>query len=219
MVNPTPNWEHPHAQPYATGPGAPPTLPDSMRRAVMLMWMGAGMSVLYNVVNGVMRNSLFTVQTTNTPTYRGAEVGGAVFGAVIQVGLWIWMLWKVRAGRSWARVLSTVFFGFLCLGFLFSVALGPAVEKILITAYFVIALLALITLYQRESSAFFSASELARRAPGYGYLQAGPGQPGYGQPGYGQPGYGQPGYGQPDYSQPVQHYGEPPQPGEQPPPS
>lgn len=30
---------------------------------------------------------------------------------VIQLLLWAWMAWKIRTGRHWARVLSTVFFG------------------------------------------------------------------------------------------------------------
>jgi hypothetical protein len=201
MANPTPNWQYPQAPQYALRPGAPPALPDSMRRAVWLMWAGAGLSVVYSVVNGAMSNNMLSVQTTNTPTYKGAYVGGAVVGALLQAGLWLWMLWKVRAGRSWARVLSTVFFGILCLSFVFVLATGPAVIKILITVYFLVALSALIMLYQRESSAFFSAAQLARSPFGGQYMQAGYGQPGYGQPGYGQP---------------PQQYGQPPQPGEPP---
>jgi hypothetical protein len=215
MANPTPNWQYPQAPQYASGPGAPPALPDSMRRAVWLMWAGAGLSLVYSVVNGVMSNDVLSVQTTNTPTYHGAYVGGAVVGALFQVGLWVWMLWKVRAGRSWARVLSTVFFGFLCLVFVFLLAAGPAVVKILVTVYFLVALSALIMLYQRESSAFFSAAQLARTPFGGPYTQTGYVHPGHGQPGYGQPPqqYGQP---RQQYGQPTQQYGQPTQPGEPP---
>jgi hypothetical protein len=215
MVNPTPNWQYPPVPPYGAGPVAPPALPESMRRAIWLMWAGAGLSVVYSVVNGVLSHNVFSVQTTNTPTYRGAYVGGAVVEILLQVGLWLWMLWKVRAGRSWARVLSTVFFGFLCLTFVLLVAVGPAVIKVVVTAYFIVALLALIMLYQRESSAFFSAAQRARTPVGSPYTQTGYVQPGYVQPGYGQPGYGQPPqqYGQPpqQYGQPPQQYGQPPQ--------
>src|SRR5215467_3160943 len=221
MVNPNPNWQYPQAPPpYGAGPGAPPALPESMRRAIWLMWAGTGLSVVYSVVNGVMSNDMLSVQTTNTPTFRGAYVGGAVVGALFQVGLWLWMLWKVRAGRSWARVLSTVFFGIMCLVFVFLLAAGSAGIKILVTVYFLVALAALIMLYQRESSAFFAAAELARKPAGYASTQTGYWQPGYGQPGYGQPGYGQPPqqYGQPPqpYGQPPQPYGQPTQAGEPP---
>ncbi|HSR83053.1 MAG TPA: hypothetical protein VLM11_02615 [Streptosporangiaceae bacterium] len=223
MANPTPNWQYPPASTYGAGPGAPLVLPDSMRRAVWLMWAGAGLSVVTSVVNGVEAKNLFTLQTTNTATYHGAFVGGAIFGALVQAALWLWMVWKVRAGRPWARILSTVLFGIMCLQFLLVLATGPGVVKVVITAYFIVAVSALIMLYQSESSAFFSAAQLARNSFGSSYMQAGPGQPGYGQPGYGQPPrqYGQPPqqYGQPpqQYGQPPQQYGQPPQHGGEPP--
>jgi hypothetical protein len=227
MANPTPNWQYPPASTYGAGPGAPPVLPDSMRRAVWLMWAGTGLSVVTSVVNGVEAKNLFTLQTTNTATYHGAFIGGAIFAALLQAALWLWMLWKVRAGRPWARILSTVFFGIMCLQFLLVLATGPGVVKVVITAYFIVAVSALIMLYQRESNEFFSAAQLARNPFGSSYMQTGAGQPGYGQPGYGQPGYGQPGYGQPGYGQPgygqpgygqpPQQYGQPPQPYGQPP--
>jgi hypothetical protein len=234
MVNPTPNWQYPQVPPpYAVTPGGRPVLPDSMKRAVGLMWAGAGLSVVNGIVTVANTNDLFTVRTTNTAGFHGAFVGGVVFGILIEVALWLWMLWKVQAGRSWARVLSTVFFGFTCLQFLVVLFRGAAISKVLILVYFGVALAALIMLYQRESSAFF---ESARQAPGYGppgYGPPGYGPPGYGPPGYGpqgygpqgygpqgygpqgygQPGYGQQGYGQPGYGQPPQQYGEPPQPG------
>jgi hypothetical protein len=226
MANPMPAWQYPQApSPYGMGPGAKPALPESMRRAVMLMWAGAGMSVVYCIVTGVMTSDLFTAQTTNTATYHGAYVGGQVIEAVIQVGLWLWMLWKLQAGRSWARVLSTVFFAFTCLQFILVLALGPAVTKVLITIYFGVALAALILLYQRESTAFFEAAKMASSSIGSGYPQVGYGRQGYGQQGYGQQGYGQQGYGQQGYGQrgygqqgygqqgwdqPPQQYGQPP---------
>lgn len=204
MANPTPNGQHPPVPPYGVGPGAQPLLPISMKRAVGLMWAGAGLSVVYSVANGVMTNNLFTAGTTDTPTYHGAFIGGAVFAALLQVALWLWMLWKVRVGRSWARILSAVFFGFMCLQFLFVVAVAPGVIKVVMTAYFIVALSALIMLYQRECRAFFAAAELARNWSDASYMQASYMQASYGQPGYGQPGYGQ--SSQP-YREPPQHGG------------
>jgi hypothetical protein len=195
-----------------------------MRLAIGLMWAGAGLAVVYDIVTGVMTNDLLTAQTTNTATVHGAFVGGEVIEAVIQVGLWLWMIWKLQAGRSWARVLSTVFFAFTCLQFILVLALGPAVTKVLITGYFGVALAALIALYQRDSTAFFGAAKLAAYPIGSGYPQVGYGQQGWGQPPqqYGQRGYGQPppGYGQPPpgYGQPPPGYGQPPPQYGQPPP-
>jgi hypothetical protein len=222
MANPA--WQYPPApSPYGIGPGAKPALPDSMRRAIGLMWAGAGVSVVYCIVTGVLTNDLIMAQTTNTATYHGAFVGGEVLEAVIQVGLWLWMLWKVQAGRSWARVLSTVFFGFTCLQFILVLARGLAISKVLMVVYFTVALLALIMLYQRDSTAFFGAAKLAANPMAGGYQQVGYGQQGWGQQGWGQPPqqYGQPPqqYGQPpqQYGQPPQQYGQPPQQYGQPP--
>ena len=185
-----------------------------MRWAVGLMWAGAGMALVYTMVTGVMTDELFTAQVTNTATYHGAFIGGYVFAALVAAALWLWMLWKVWAGRSWARVLSTVFFGFTCLQFIVVLALGPAPAKLLITVYFGIALAALIMLYQRDSTAYFMATKMTTSAIGPGYPQFGYGQPGYGQPGWGQPPpqYGQQGYGQQGWGQPPSQYGQPPQP-------
>jgi len=217
MTNMPPAWQYPQAPPpYGIGPGGKPALPESMRWAVGFMWAGAGMALVYAVVSGATTGDLISVQTTNTADYRGAFIGGYLFAAVIAVALWLWMLWKVRAGRSWARVLSTVFFGFTCLQFIAGLALGLAVTKLLVTVYFGIALAALIMLYQRDSTAFFRASTMATNPIGPGYPQVGYGQQGYGQPPqqYGQQGYGQ-GWGQPpqQYGQFPQQYGQFPQQG------
>lgn len=186
MVNPTPNWQYPQAPPpHGAAPGAPPALPGPMRRAVTLMWAGAVLSVVYSIVN-----NLITVHVPDN-TNHAAFVVGEVVEALLQVTLWLWMLWKVREGRPWARVLSTVFFGFTCLQLLLVLALGGGASEIVMMVYFVVALAALVRLYQRESSAFFSAAKLAR----YSYVQ-----PGYGQPWYGQP--PQPYGGPPEYGGP-----------------
>jgi hypothetical protein len=207
MANPTPNWQYSQVTPQRPGPGGLTVLPDSMKRAVGLMWAGAGLSVVYSIVTGLTTTSLLAVQSS-TSTNRGAFVFGEVLEALIAVGLWLWMLWKVQAGRPWARVLSTVFFGFTCLQFIIVVAAGTGASKIVIIAYFVVALLALIMLYQRESGAFFSAAIAARNSYGSGY-----GQPGYGPPPqqFGQPAQPYGGTPQP-YSQPPQQYGQPAQP-------
>jgi hypothetical protein len=226
MANPSPTWQYPQApSPYGVGPGGKPVLPESMRRAIGLMWAGAGLSVVYGIVSGVLANSLFMAGTTNTAAYHGAYIVGVVFDVILQVCLWLWMLWKLQDGRAWARVLSTVFFGFTCLQFILVVAAGVAIAKVLITIYFGVALAALIMLYQRESSAFFGAARIASNSLGSGYPQVGYGQQGWGQPPqrYGQPPqqYGQQGYGQApqQYGQPPQQgygqqsYGQPPQQG------
>ena len=205
-LNPMPNWQV--SPPYGPGPSTPPVLPDKMKAAVWLMCGGAVMSVVYSVVSGVVTHNMFTTSTYNTPAFHQITYGGEIFGVIVEVVLWAWMIWKVWTGRSWARILSTVFFGFTCLQLLLVLISAPGISKALMTAYFVVALFALIMLYVPESSAFFKNAELARNPYRAGYMPPGYGPPPHGSPPYGQPPYGAPPYGQPPYGQPP--YGQPP---------
>lgn len=194
-------------------PGAAPALPGSMKNAVVLMSLGAALSVVFTIVNVVADRQEIAIKGS-------AFTFGAGLVGLVELALWLWMIWKVRAGRPWARILSTVFFGLTCLQFLIVLLVGSVGARITVSVYFIVGLVALIMLYRRESSDFFAAAKLARdtyAAGGYPSYSLQQYPSGYSQPGYGQPGYQpQPGYGQPGYSQPQPGYGQPgyqPQPG------
>src|SRR5215471_14912088 len=89
-------------QPYASGWQAPVPAgpPPSIQRAVMLMYAGAGLEVLGLIFDLIIR--------------KGSTASG-IPGAIIGVGLWIWMAKANQAGKNWARITSTVFFGIDCL--------------------------------------------------------------------------------------------------------
>jgi hypothetical protein len=180
------------------------------------MYAGAATGVVGDIVGSLTtRHSTFYV-------YGSASSGGSVehttaiasgiVSAMIGAGLWLWMAWKTGAGRNWARVLSTVFFGFSSLGLLVSIVAvfafsgvsvpGLVLSFVLSLAGWGIGLAALILLWQPESSQFFTFAEQLKRAVTYGAPPPGYPVPGYPPPGYGQPGYGQPGYGQPGYGEP-----------------
>lgn len=95
-----------------------------------------------------------------TPVMDGATkamlIVGAVLSIVAPVALWLWMAWKCAAGRSWARVLSTVFFGLATVA---TLALHPAGAWGLFGAIlsWFIGLGAVILLWQRSSSSYFRA--------------------------------------------------------------
>jgi hypothetical protein len=181
--------------------------PTAMGRAVSLMYAGAAVAVVNGIVDGLTTHNVtfytFSSTSPNTATVHSASslVAGIITG-IIFGGLWLWMAWKTGAGRNWARVLSSVFFGFACLqliGGMTSLATsGTILAFIVILAGWGVGLAALIQLWQRESSEFFAFAKRAKLAGAYGAAYSGYQPPGYGQPPqYGQPGYGQPGYGQP----------------------
>lgn len=190
--------------PGAQGPVPPPARPKAMQQAVTLMYAGAAAGFIVDVVNSlVARDIIFTFGSTSDGTVHtaGSLVAGIISGLIV-AGLWLWMAWKTGAGRGWARVLSTIFFGFQCLGLLGSFGYHSAIAVILTLAECGVGLAALILLWKRESSEFFEYSKQAKLASAYGVAV---GYQGYQPPQYGQPGYGQPPqYGQPGYGQPPQ---------------
>lgn len=180
------------------GSVAQPTRPAAMQRAVSLMYAGAAVALVNGVVSGLTtHNTTFYVysSTSNgTTVHSSSALVAAIIGGIIGSGLWLWMAWKTGAGRNWARVLSTVFFGVECLAFLGSlislVSSGTVLAFIVFLVEWGVGLAALIQLWKRESSGFFA---FTKAAGAYGPAYPGSQPPGYGQP----PQYGQPGQGQP----------------------
>ena len=114
-----------------------------------------------------------------------------VIGGVFQALLWLWMAWKNGAGRSWARVLSTVFFGIMCISVLSETLQGSTAEigALIVTIIeFAVGLAAVIMLYRPESTAFYQTVRLQSFG---GYPPVPGGYYGYGTP---QSTYGYGGY-------------------------
>jgi hypothetical protein len=128
---------------------------------------------------------------------------------LIGVGLWIWMTIMCHAGRHWARVTGTVFFGIGCLvwlGVLFD-DIYPGVIKLLVVLTFGVSVTAVVLLWRGTSGAYF------RPRSGFeGYPVAFPAQyagpyPGGPYPGAPYPGAPYPG-GQYPGAQPPQYPGQ-----------
>lgn len=56
------------------------------------------------------------LSTVHTDEVINLMLGAVVFFGLVEVLLWAWMAWKIKTGRHWARVLSTVFFGITVAG-------------------------------------------------------------------------------------------------------
>ena len=179
------------------GPAAPgsivqPTRPAAMRRAMSLMYAGALVGVIIGIVGALTGTTGQYSQTTtsvssNTGTvistgpvafHPVASLVQGIITGIIVGGLWLWMAWKTGAGRNWARVLSSVFFGFACLQLLLSIAdfarPGDTVPSFIVSLVeWEVGLAALIHLWQRESSEFFALARQAKLANGYGEAYSG----------------------------------------------
>jgi hypothetical protein len=211
--------------------------------AVRLMYVAAVVGIVYAVAEGrwlgSYMSSLFTAIEAADTSRSGTQVPtGAIkdvilviviVGGIVAVLIWLWMAWKNRAGRNWARVVATVFFALSCLGLpglltgshlsampsTLTTADGAtiAVPPLAMPAWLIaggvvnwlFGLAIIILLWQRAASRYYEAVSLSRRGPVYTPYAA----PGYWPPGYAQPGYTAPGYAQPGSPQ-WQPYDQPP---------
>ncbi len=82
-------------------------------------------------------------------------------------GLWLWMAWANKGGRSWGRIMATVFFGVLTAGGLASLIAylrvkpfnaGPILAVSLFLVYWLTGLSAVVLLWQRSSSDYYTAA-------------------------------------------------------------
>lgn len=121
-------------------------LPDTVARAVRLMWVGAGLEV---VAGGVA-----ALSHVHRPT---VVISGLVTGAIVGAVWWLVARTCLR-GRPVGRVLASGFFGFNTVGLLqtvsgeFHVPAGAVVVNIL---NWIVGLSAVLLLWNHDSSEYF----------------------------------------------------------------
>jgi hypothetical protein len=148
-------------------------------QAAWLMRGGAALSVFNSVIAAIWaRGSILSFIRPGSagrvaPGSHGAalisDIAGStlVAGGVIGAGLWLWMAWKNKRGRNWARILSTVFFGISCLSVISTVADAQLGLKILGLVSWVVGLAAIILLWQPETGQYCRAVQAARAYAAY----------------------------------------------------
>jgi hypothetical protein len=164
-------------QQYPGGPGSaepaagPVSAPQSVIQAARVMYVGVAASVVGIVIDLLMRHTIQTaiiqhrgkMTTSQVNTAYHAELAVLVIFGLIGAGLWLWMARSCLAGKSWARVTSTVFFGIDTLFVLIGAAAvrGGGLTRLYGIIVWVIGLIAIILLWRRSSSDYF------RGAPRY----------------------------------------------------
>jgi hypothetical protein len=135
------------------------------------MYVGLAASLLGIVVDLTTLSSTRAAILKHDPTFTAARVNSAehveigifIAGGLIGAALWLWMAQSCRAGKGWARVVSTVLFCIDTLSVLIAATATPGggLTRVYGFVIWVIGLIAIILLWQRASSAYF------RRAPRY----------------------------------------------------
>ena len=119
--------------------GSKPPIPAAVRNGVAVMFVGAVASAVTAVVTSAQISDQISTQVSDSgstvPAGFGNFLGGfgtaaGIFGGAIYVGLWIWMALANRRGHNWARVLSTVFFGYAAVSLAATLALTSVIDKL-----------------------------------------------------------------------------------------
>jgi hypothetical protein len=161
-------------QPYPGGADprepAPASAPPSLLRAVKVMYVGVAASLIGIVVDMTTLSSTRAAIIKHSPTLTATQVNNAehveiglfIAGGLIGAALWLWMAQSCRAGKGWARIVSTVFFAIDTVIVLIAVGGGATGGGGLARVYgfviWAVGLIAIILLWQRASSGYFRSA-------------------------------------------------------------
>lgn len=181
---------------------APSEPPRPVRVAVLLMWVGAAISVLGTLSVFLLQGQLRDLveaeldgqglpvddQIVSATLLFG--IVAAVIGGLIGTALWVLNAVFCGRGAAWSRILGTVLAGIHVPSTIYSLTQpAPAISKVLTVLSPLLAIAIVVLLWQRSSSAWFRADDRRVLAP----PPSGPGQPGHGYPAPGQTDHGYPG--------------------------
>jgi hypothetical protein len=166
--------------------------PSSVVAAARLMYVSAAIAALNTIVNAAVaynnaynwaENQANANQNSVTATAKFEAIVVIFFGLAV-IGMWLWMAYANRNGRSWARTLSMVLFAIFTVLVPLDLIAGPnKVAAFVALIQWPIALAVVLLLWDRQSSAYFAAM----RRPAFPYPAYAPYPPyppwaGYGPP-------------------------------------
>jgi len=157
-------------QPYPTGAQMPeterPPVPSQVANAVKVMYVGAATSILGIIID------VLTVNATKTAIERRSHrltvsqvdasqhvlIAGFIVGGLIGAAAWILVARNCQGGKNWARITGTVLFAIATLDTIVGVTAPLAVAvKLWGALVWLVGLTAVVFLWQRPSSEFFTA--------------------------------------------------------------
>jgi hypothetical protein len=159
-------------QPYPGGTQMPepverPPAPQSITRAVQLMYAGAAASLIGIIIALTTLSSIKSQIISKNPSLTTTQVNNAehvaigvlIASGLIGAALWLWMAQSSKAGKNWARIVSTVLFAIETINVVAgasAISSGGA-SRIYSIVIWLIGLGAIIFLWQRSSTEYFKA--------------------------------------------------------------
>lgn len=160
---------------YAAPQFAAVERPQSIRIAVLLMYVGAALALiggifgLFTVELGIQlglnqENLALNVREYEAVATIGRVVAyaGVIFGMVVGTGLWIWMAMANNAGRKWARIVATVFAAISIIGGLVSMIMNGANHTLILGSMIfgiltlIVSVAALVYLWLKPSTEYYN---------------------------------------------------------------
>jgi len=166
-------------QPYPGGTQIPevrrPATPPSLQKAARFMYTGAFLSIIGIAVNiTAAHTTARSILTHDHKSLTATQINQAAAGlrvldvivGLIAAGVWLWLARSCLAGRNWARITGTVFFGLSTIEnldlFAFKMSVLVHLFGLLV---WLVGLGAVIFLWRRESTGYLKPSPAAP-APG-----------------------------------------------------
>ena len=146
----------------------PRTVPGSVRQAVKAMYGGAAASLIYLVSSVVTQGSAKTAIEKRFPNLTASQVAteqhvlliAGVVSGLIAIAAWLLIARACQAGKNWARITGTVFFGIGVLSALGGLRMAEApIVKFWPFVSVLAGLVAIILLWQSSSSSYFNAGK------------------------------------------------------------
>jgi hypothetical protein len=137
--------------------------------AVWLMYGGAVLTVVGMFIDLVVISQLRTAYLADHPlldqaginrinSLAGAGDLAVIIGCVIGAGLWLTLAVAANRGHGWTRVVGTVLFGIDTLVFIATIGRpGISAIKTIHTLIWLVGLVTVVMLWQRQASQFFAA--------------------------------------------------------------
>jgi len=140
--------------------------PPAILNAVKLMYAGAAVSIVGLIVGLATAGDLKTAIKRAQPKLTAAQVTNSehflitatVVISLIGAGLWLWMAWANKNGKSWARILSSVLFAIATLNTVAGFAQpGDLLSRVFTLAVWLVGLGAILLLWRPEATAYYRA--------------------------------------------------------------
>ena len=159
-------------QPYPGGtqlpePATRPPVPQSITRAVQLMYAGAAASLIGIIIALTTLSSIKSQIISKNPSLTATQVNNAqhvaigvlIASGLIGAALWLWMAQSSKAGKNWARIVSTVLFAIETINVVAgaSALSSGGASRIYSIVIWLIGLGAVILLWRRSSTEYFKA--------------------------------------------------------------